>query len=49
MSRIGKLPISIPENIKVLLNNNEVTLDSGKIKKNYKFNIRIISCFFSPQ
>lgn len=36
MSRIGKLPISVPDNIKVSLNNNEVTLDSGKIKKNYK-------------
>ena len=36
MSRIGKLPISIPENIKVSFNNNEVILDSGKLKKNYK-------------
>jgi large subunit ribosomal protein L6 len=36
MSRIGKLPITIPENIKISLNNNEVTLESGKIIKNYK-------------
>ena len=36
MSRIGKLPITIPETIKISLNNNEVTLESGKIKKNYK-------------
>jgi large subunit ribosomal protein L6 len=42
MSRIGKLPISIPENIKVLLNNNEVTLDSGKIKKNYKVSSSVL-------
>ena len=36
MSRIGKLPISIPETIKVSLINNEVVLESGKVKKNYK-------------
>jgi len=41
MSRIGKLPISIPETIKVSLNNNEVTLESGKIKKNYKVSLGI--------
>jgi len=36
MSRIGKLPIAIPETIKISLNNNEIILESGKIKKNYK-------------
>ena len=36
MSRIGKLPITIPDNIKIALNNNEILLESGKIKKNYK-------------
>jgi large subunit ribosomal protein L6 len=41
MSRIGKLPLSIPETIKVSLNNNEVTLESGKIKKNYKVSLGI--------
>ena len=42
MSRIGKLPISIPENIKFSLINNEVVLDSGKVKKNYKVSSGII-------
>jgi len=41
MSRIGKLPISIPETIKVSLNNNEVTLESGIVKKNYKVSLGI--------
>jgi len=35
MSRIGKLPVKIPENIKIALNNNTVTFDTGKIKTNY--------------
>ncbi len=41
MSRIGKLPISIPETIKVSLNNNEVILESGIVKKNYKVSLGI--------
>ena len=45
MSRIGKLPISIPENIKVSLINNEVILESGKVKKNYKVSSVIIIDF----
>ena len=45
MSRIGKLPISIPENIKVSLINNEVILESGKVKKNYKVSSGIIIDF----
>jgi len=36
MSRIGKLPIAVPETIKISLKNNEICLESGKIKKNYK-------------
>ena len=35
MSRIGKLPISIPENIKVSLINNEVVLDSMYVYEIY--------------
>lgn len=35
MSRIGKLPINIPEGIKVEISGNEVMLESGKIKKKY--------------
>ena len=44
MSRIGKLPISIPESIKISLNLNEgeVILESGKTKKNYKVSSGIV-------
>jgi large subunit ribosomal protein L6 len=36
MSRVGKLPVSIPDNIKVSIDKNIVTLDSGKAKKTYQ-------------
>ncbi len=36
MSRVGKLPISIPDNIKVSIDKNIVTFDSGKIKRTYQ-------------
>jgi large subunit ribosomal protein L6 len=35
MSRIGKLPIKVPENIKVSLDKNNITFDTGKSKINY--------------
>ncbi|MFM7621261.1 MAG: 50S ribosomal protein L6 [Alphaproteobacteria bacterium] len=35
MSRVGKLPVNIPDNIKVTISNNEIVFDSGKVKKNY--------------
>lgn len=38
MSRVGKLPIAIPDNIKVTINNDVINFDSGKIKKEYKLN-----------
>ena len=49
MSRIGKLPISVPENIKVSFNNNEVILDSGKIIKNYKVSAGVLVDFKDKQ
>ncbi len=36
MSRIGKLPVQIPDNIKVAVANDVINFDSGKIKKTYK-------------
>ncbi len=37
MSRVGKLPVIIPDNIKVTINNKDtVTFDSGKVTKTYK-------------
>ncbi|HLD76831.1 MAG TPA: 50S ribosomal protein L6 [Rickettsiales bacterium] len=35
MSRVGKLPVVVPDNIKVAINDNIVTLDNGKLKKEY--------------
>jgi large subunit ribosomal protein L6 len=35
MSRIGKLPIKIPENIRVSLDNNKIIFDAGKNKIEY--------------
>lgn len=36
MSRVGKLPVQIPENIKVAISGNVITFDNGKLKKNYE-------------
>lgn len=36
MSRVGKLPVKITENIKVAINDNVLTFDNGKVKKTYK-------------
>lgn len=36
MSRVGKLPITIPDNIKVSIDKGVVTLDTGKVKKTYQ-------------
>ncbi|MBP7709700.1 MAG: 50S ribosomal protein L6 [Rickettsiales bacterium] len=36
MSRVGKLPVAIPDNIKVTVDKDVITLDSGKVKKTYK-------------
>ena len=36
MSRVGKLPVAIPQTIKVSIEGNAIILDSGKLKKTYK-------------
>lgn len=35
MSRVGKLPVKIPGNIKVVVNDSNLNFDNGKIKKSY--------------
>ncbi len=36
MSRVGKLPVQIPDNIKVAVSGSVVSFDNGKIKKTYE-------------
>jgi large subunit ribosomal protein L6 len=36
MSRVGKLPVIIPDNIKVSISGNVINFDNGKVKKTYK-------------
>ena len=36
MSRIGKLPVKVPEGINVSVNDDIINLDSGKLKKTYQ-------------
>ena len=44
MSRIGKLPVQIPDNIKVAIDKNIVNFDNGKVKKSYQLsaNVKIV-------
>lgn len=35
MSRVGKLPVAVPSNIKLVIDKNTIIFDSGKIKKSY--------------
>jgi large subunit ribosomal protein L6 len=43
MSRIGKLPIKIPENIKLSIKDNSLTFDNGKVNKKYNLSDGIIA------
>ncbi len=36
MSRVGKLPVQVPDNIKVTIDKNIISFDSGKTKKAYQ-------------
>jgi large subunit ribosomal protein L6 len=36
MSRVGKLPVVIPDNIKVAVSGSVISFDSGKVKKTYE-------------
>jgi len=41
MSRVGKLPIKVPNNITILVNGDDISFDSGKIKKTYKVSVTV--------
>lgn len=36
MSRVGKLPVQIPDNVKVAISGNVISFDNGKAKKTYE-------------
>jgi large subunit ribosomal protein L6 len=36
MSRVGKVPVKVPDNIKVNIEGRVISLDNGKVKKSYK-------------
>jgi large subunit ribosomal protein L6 len=36
MSRVGKLPVKLPSNIKASINGSIISLDNGKVKKTYQ-------------
>jgi large subunit ribosomal protein L6 len=41
MSRVGKLPVVIPDNIKVSIDKNVITFDAGKTQKVYRVNSKV--------
>lgn len=49
MSRVGKLPVIVPDNIKVDISKNAITFDSGKIKKTYQINQKVKVDFFDKK
>lgn len=36
MSRVGKLPVKLPDNIKASISGNVINFDNGKVKKSYQ-------------
>lgn len=36
MSRVGKLPVNIPDNVNITITNGVIMFDNGKVKKNYQ-------------
>lgn len=45
MSRVGKLPIAVPNDIKVELNDNVIKITKGSIAKEYDFGDKIVVLF----
>ncbi len=41
MSRVGKLPVKIPENVKVAVDKATISFDNGKIKRSYKVSPKV--------
>lgn len=49
MSRVGKLPIAVPENVKVSINGNIINFDNGKVKKTYQVDSNVKAIFENGQ
>jgi len=49
MSRVGKLPVSIPDNIKVVIDKNTITFDNGKVTKTYQISLGVKADFADKQ
>lgn len=49
MSRVGKLPVSIPEGVKVVVKDDTITFDSGKVQKTYKVSLGVKAEFADNQ
>ncbi len=49
MSRVGKLPVVVPDNIKIAIDNGVITFDSGKAKKTYKVSSGVKAEFADKQ
>jgi large subunit ribosomal protein L6 len=49
MSRVGKLPVVIPDNIKVFIDKNNIVFDNGKVKKNYQISSGVKVDFIDKQ
>lgn len=49
MSRVGKLPVQVPDNIKVTIEQNVITFDTGKTKKTYQLSPGVKAEFADKQ
>lgn len=49
MSRVGKLPVQVADNIKVAIDKNIVNFDSGKVKKSYQLSAGVQILFEDKQ
>ncbi|OFW81106.1 MAG: 50S ribosomal protein L6 [Alphaproteobacteria bacterium RIFCSPLOWO2_01_FULL_40_26] len=49
MSRVGKLPVAVPDNLKVAIDKNVISFDNGKIKKTYKLSSGVKAEFADKQ
>ncbi len=49
MSRVGKLPVQIPDSVKIAVSNNVISFDNGKVKKNYEVSKGVKIAFADKQ
>ncbi len=45
MSRVGKVPVNVPDNVKVAIDKNIVSFDNGKTKKTYQLSNGVQAVF----